>query len=75
MMHDTFLTPQNSLAALSIKEGAYYINGLGDRVGPMDCRTGGLFSDNFGRLYFGCGQVAGHTHDSAANLVRENADG
>lgn len=70
-MTDVFMV-KNSLAEfLELKEGAYYLNGHGDKMGPMDKRGANLFSDNFGGLYFDTGRKLSHTHDSLGNLVEE----
>jgi hypothetical protein len=56
---------------INLKGGSYYLNGRGDRLGPMDELAPGVWVDQYGTWYTPNGREMNHTHDSAGNLYKQ----
>ncbi len=56
---------------MMLKGGSYYLNGRGDRFGPMDELAHGIWIDQFQTWYAPDGRQMNHTPVSTGNLVKE----
>ena len=59
---------------MKLEAGKYYLNGRGDKYGPMDERVPGVFLDQYGVLYHPDGRQWDHVPGSTGNLVSEVPD-
>lgn len=57
---------------MEIKNGKFYYNKRGDRLGPMDERVPGVFLDQHGRLYHPDGRQWDHAPESTGNIAESD---